>query len=359
MCTPVNPLCNAYNMSSGICITCVTGYVFLSDSCLSLASLNPNCLTFSGLMCQKCSPGYYLGFFSACTQVSNTCATYYMSNGSCITCIAGYSISNGSCLSWLTLNPECASFDKGICLNCSLGYYLGTNSFCSAVSPFCNTTYDMATGNCLSCIYGYVLIQVSCISAADLNPNCQTFNNTICTNCLTGYYIGSDGNCTVVNSLCTTYIMTSGVCTGCVYGYLLTNSNCIATSIIMNNRWCSDFNGSTCTNCRNGYYIGSNGICTVVSSVCNTYDMNDGDCLSCFTGNALSNGTCIKTSSSNPYCTAFAGIYCTNCTNRYYLGPGPSYVCTAVGAACSAYIMTSGICISCYPGYHPSNGGCH
>lgn len=247
-----------------------------------------------------------------------------MSNGICYTCVQGYSVLNGSCLSWYVLYPYCSNFSM--------------------------------LGDCTKCVYGYCLINISCISAAVLNPNCASFNDTVCLICKDRYYIGNDGNCTKVSDLCTTYNISTGVCTGCVIDSLLIVQLCVSLKRVTNNPWCNQFNATGCISCMSRYYIGVNGICTVVTLPCLTYDMFTGYCLACWQGYALSGNTCAGTAANNPYCTNFIGVVCINCATRFYIGP--DNICKPASQTCDTYNMSNGVCFSCYVSYSLVNGTC-
>ena len=51
---------------------------------------------------------------------------------------------------------------------------------------------------------------------------------------------------------------------------------------------CAEWNGDICTKCSLGSYINKNGLCTQVDSSCQSFNKLNGDCLSCYSGYALS-----------------------------------------------------------------------
>lgn len=56
-----------------------------------------------------------------------------------------------------------------------------------------------------------------------------------------------------------------------------------------------------CLECSQGSYVNSTGSCQAVNPLCRTYNFSTGDCLSCYQGYSLLNGTC-KISSNDPNC---------------------------------------------------------
>jgi hypothetical protein len=146
----------------------------LDANCIAAAILNPNCISFNNTVCTYCKDRYYIGTNGNCTLVSSICSTYDMFTGNCIQCIQGYSMQNGNCLSKYTLNPQCNSFDSDTnCLNCSNGYFLGTNTFCTQVNILCGT-YEMTSGICKTCINGYTLVSQTCFTTIN---NCASYTS--------------------------------------------------------------------------------------------------------------------------------------------------------------------------------------
>jgi hypothetical protein len=127
------------------------------------------------------------------------------------------------------------------------------------------------------------------VTLRSLNPYCTSFSGSTCTNCSSGYYIGTNGICTVANALCATYSMTTGACLSCPAGYNLDSGKCVLPIT-----WCTTYSGSLCSVCSSPYYVNSAGTCSAASATCITYNMNGGACTSCIAGRTLntSAGTC-------------------------------------------------------------------
>jgi len=238
ICTQVDPSCNTYNPNTGECLSCYTGSTLSGSICVFLSSIDPNCNTFSGLTCTDCYNGFFIGSSGLCTPANPICQNYSMTTGQCLSCHTGYELNGTTCVQLSTLVPDCSTFTGIICISCINGYYLNNGS-CFPGNPLCST-YNMTGGSCLSCFQGYYL---------------------------------SGSNCLVINPLCKT-VDVSGSCASCYQGYAVSGTTCIQLSLI--NPQCSTFNGLICTNCYNGFYIGSNGICTQVNYLCKTYSMFSG-----------------------------------------------------------------------------------
>jgi len=131
---------------------------------------------------------------------------------------------------------------------------------------------------------GYAISGTTCVALLTVNPWCISFIGLTCTNCHAGYYIGSSGQCVPANPLCLTYNMTTGACLSCNAGYGLSSGSCVLYSTL--NPECYYEVNAVCIECYQGFYINANnnGICTAVSPLCKSYNMNTGVCTSCYSG---------------------------------------------------------------------------
>lgn len=114
-----------------------------------------------------------------------------------------------------------------------------------------------------------------------------------------------------------------------------------------------------CTSCYYRYYLNSQKVCVAVSDQCNTFDPSSGNCLTCYGGYILSNGSCVITTTPNtdPNCAQRdANNVCTSCYYRYYLNE--QNICVAVSDQCNTFDSTSGKCLSCFGGYTLTKGSC-
>jgi hypothetical protein len=405
ICSAVSSNCLTYNMNSGACLSCPSGYVLFGNYCFSYILQNPFCSTFSGISCTNCAQGYYFNS-GICIKGNPFCATLNVNNGNCLTCVAGYTLSgttciisaactvplqngqcptcpagftnfNGLCINQQSANPYCLTFAGPQCLVCQDKYFLDNQGICIKLISNC-LTYDQSSGDCISCPAGYTKIGTICWNVISINPFCSNFVGLICTACNQGYYF-QNGICVIGNPTCATFDPNTGYCLTCIAGYYrsgnlcfingvcLTSSptnvlNCLTCQVgftLVNNRcvdiravnpYCKTFvsGTNTCSACFNGYYIGSNGICTGLNSVCDTYNMNNGGCTSCPSGFILYGKICVSVIIINPNCAAFSGVTCNYCKNGYYLNNG---ICAVVNPRCATYQMTTGNCLSCYSGY--------
>jgi hypothetical protein len=119
-CFVANTLCFSYNPNSGACTACYSGYIVYDGACvvLNLTLVNPNCLTFNGIVCEVCETGFYF-FEGICIAANQYCYTFDSNSGFCLTCPAGFTLYGNFCYEVIT----CASQDLGgSCLSCISGY---------------------------------------------------------------------------------------------------------------------------------------------------------------------------------------------------------------------------------------------
>ena len=120
--------CNVYDEKSGGCLFCEESYYLTAKGiCLP----NPtNCVTaLSSGRCSVCEPFYKLTESGLCLYEKDEACTKYDGNNLCVSCRSLYYLSLESVCKRNPLNCQVAS-SLGICRECSIGYYLGTDSFC-------------------------------------------------------------------------------------------------------------------------------------------------------------------------------------------------------------------------------------
>ena len=146
ICQPVNPNCNTYNDKTGGCLSCYPGFGLIEDTCLPgivTNAFDPNCNSFKGNDCIKCSKGYFLNSNAKCQAVNPACKTYDINNGACTSCFSGYEVALGGCVISTVQSsiPNCNQIDSGSgkCVKCSFGYYFDVNGNCLQADPNCKT----------------------------------------------------------------------------------------------------------------------------------------------------------------------------------------------------------------------------
>jgi len=186
ICQPVNPNCNTYDSLNGACLTCYPGFGIIENTCLPgivSSNFDPNCNTFNGSACAKCSSGFFLNAQGKCQNVNPACKTYDNGNGLCTSCFSGYEVQNGNCAVSLNANTiaNCNQIDQlsGKCVKCSFGYYFDQNGNCKQADPNCKS-FDSLLEKCIDCYPGYTLdLNNQCIKSQDpiLDPNCAKYDS--------------------------------------------------------------------------------------------------------------------------------------------------------------------------------------
>lgn len=330
LCVTLDPSCLTYNQNTMSCLTCYPGYGLDASgvTCVvqaAQANTNPYCSNWNGTVCLACAINSYFNINNICVITDPNCKLNQ--NGVCLACYSGYSLSNSQCVKSAaqSIDPNCASFNSnGNCMLCSKGASFNSLGLCIILDPSC-LTYNQANGRCLTCYPGYGLdaTGVTCVVQAvqaNTNPYCSKWNGNVCLSCATNSYFNSNNICVVSDPNCQASL--NGICSQCYSGYDLQSNSCVKSTATNNNPLCFKFNGLTCVQCAVGTYFNSQGICTLVSPLCKTFDTYAGNCLTCFPGYALVGVACVVSANSttlDPYCKQFQGQLCYLCDDRYFL----------------------------------------
>lgn len=110
-----------------------------------------------------------------------------------------------------TVDPNCASYDNGVCRECSSGFFLAPNHRCKVADPQCK---EYSSGFCIACYSGYILTSDQiCVHPNSLFthiPFCDSYDSSgNCLECMNRYYL-QEGNCHAVSILCKEYNSTTG-----------------------------------------------------------------------------------------------------------------------------------------------------
>lgn len=83
--------------------------------------------------------------------------------------------------------------------------------------------------------------------------------------------------------------------------------------------------------------------------MCKTFDRENGNCLSCYTGYEVADGTCIVSKTADPFCKKVdQSGKCAFCFQGYISIKGK---CTQQNPLCKSIDKDTGGCTSCWPGY--------
>lgn len=235
--------------------------------------------------------------FEQCFNVSDTCATFDVFTGFCLTCIDNtYALNaNGTCNKII---PTCGArqFIK--------------NYLCVDVSPSCNT-FDVNTGFCLTCVNStyFEVDSGECVLIIHICDNGE-------------YYSYSQAACVIIPTECFNFDVVLEKCGTCIQGFFVDQGVCKRIVCPPNQ-----------VPSRYGPF------CVAVSAACNIYDTVSGKCLSCKEPTAVvtANGDCAVVISP------LAG-----CMDRQKLGYGP---CVGAQNNCKTYNLLTGNCDLCNDGF--------
>ena len=363
LCKLLNPLCKTSNSSTGACTSCYPGYNLDNNSgnCVVFFR-DPNCKTFNGNDCIKCSERFYINA-GKCLPVNPLCQGYSEINGQCTSCYPGYSVDGGKCIVGGSIEPNCQTFSGNFCVACFSGYYPSEGK-CKQVNPLCKT-FDSSTGFCTSCYPGYSIIQGLCEISLTKDANCKQFdsaNPNYCLACYSGY-ISTQGKCKEQNLLCKKINLNNGNCTECWPGYTLYNGDCVvigssqSISEVSGDIYCIEVQGTVCVKCSSGYYLNKQQAkCKQINPLCRSSNPDTGACTDCYQGYSISQGNCvIVVVVQIPNCLTTNNGVCLECIEGYFV---KNNACSAVSITCATYDKSNGKCKSCISGHFFQNDEC-
>lgn len=281
-CNQISPLCATADMNTGACLSCYPGYALNNGAC-EVGRTDPNCRRMVNNTCAECARSYTM-IGGNCILVNQLCKTADNSTGLCTSCYPGYLLISGNCTVPTNTDPNCIQKSGTICLYCANGYWLSNNA-CAKLTRNCQT-YDQSTGYCSTCPVNNRLVNGDCVMALSSDANCVTVgSNGLCTECTTNFYVGNNGVCTLVSSLCADFNYSQRVCSVCIDGYVLQDGECLYPSLGVDAN-CERYSGSYCSRCKANYYL-SNYYCTLIDSNCLDFDRVQGVCKACRMGNPV------------------------------------------------------------------------
>ncbi|CAG9336157.1 unnamed protein product [Blepharisma stoltei] len=250
------------------------------------------------------------------------------------------------------LTPSCKEYEAN-CITCASATLCGTcftsrytiipdtDGGCT-ISTVRNCALVSPDDVCNSCKAGYYQ---GCASCSDLIDGCLTCSNDgRCSECDSGYHVNTDFACTrCQDSNCNTCDSEGSSCSLCKEGYYLDSSSCKACSSFNPN--CQACSGNDkCTKCGGGYLANELGACVLLSVPnCQIVNSQSGKCGICVSGYYLdATNSC-------------AQIACTG--TQYWDGANKQCKeCSTISTGCTA-CSTDAKCTSCSAGYIVNEGG--
>lgn len=193
-------------------------------------------------------------------------------------------------------------------------------------------------------------------TSTTFDPNCKSFTSTGCLECKDGYLLTDAKNCMLKSPLCADY-GNGTKCISCQPGFKVQDGLCYplaeeeVESSDPNCLIADEKNKKICVKCIFRAYLDINtGACKQVNPLCNEYDAS-GNCLTCWPGYALSNGTCaVKVMPTPPNCNKIDnnGV-CVLCSSDAYMDANKN--CIQKDTNCKSYTSDYSGCVNCYPGF--------
>ena len=315
-CVPVSDICRTHDIN-GLCLTCYQGYDLVNGNCEfspanTAAPSDPGCKTWNNGVCEACSQNWVFDANNVCVPVSDACRTHDAS-GACTGCWKGYDLSNNECVFSPTNTQGPTMFgckvwnwDAQTCSECSAFWFFNADGVCTEVSALCASSD--ANGACTGCYSGFALNNGVC----EVTPpqpvsdaGCKTWNNGVCEACSDSWVFDQNGVCRTVSDQCKTHDLSNGWCTSCYQGYDLTdvldaNNNVVdrtcnfspSNTAAPADLGCKAWNNGACSECSANWFFDANNVCQPVSDLCKSFDVANGQCLSCYQGYDLVNGVC-------------------------------------------------------------------
>ena len=107
--------------------------------------------------------------------------------------------------------------------------------------------------------------------------------------------------------------------------------------------------------CSKGFYL-QNQTCEMVNPLCKTFDETALECVECYIGYEVVEGTCVVSSSEKALgCAKYEGKTCVKCAKGYYFSNDE---CVQSNPLCRTFDETNGHCLSCYAGFLLENDVC-
>ena len=315
--------------SFGVCQRCNNAYYLdkKQNKCILENNNFMNCkISNDGTKCDECKDDYYFDDEGKCVY-SNFCSKG--DNYKCDKCKEGYYLTQygGTC----TTEENCYNGRKdiGVCISCKDDYCIDfKDGKCKSNKENNDFQYcRVAEGKCTQWLYGYYLAQED--QRCSNSSNCLKSENGICTQCINGYFLTLDKRCITVEHCIYTDSYYNCIecennfyydridrkcktaegdfkncklgyktCERCKDNFYLNNKDNLCYSNQENDEFykcaISDNNGEHCSECIDGYNIGSMDYKCTKAEYCSIIE-NEERCLVCEDTYCLDskNGSCV------------------------------------------------------------------
>lgn len=277
-----NNYCAACNEEETLCKECDEGYFPDENGGCSYVS---NCeISYKG-ECLKCIEDFILigDNIKICKSLFNedlkNCEKINYLKGVCEQCSEGYFLNKGD--KKCTLIENCFESSLGLCKECNENYYLNKRqNVCkdkkdNSELEHCKITLDEE--KCELCEEPYSADSYGkCVEA----KYCKKGNDLLqCEKCISGYYLTFNNTCTSEKK-CFDGDKETGLCTDCKLDYYIDFKDGKCKSNLNDDefKFCNKATNGLCISCRPNYYLGADNKCST-SNHCIESDL--GKCLEC------------------------------------------------------------------------------
>ena len=321
------------------CIECISSYFLsLDNKCVT----TKNCKTSLNNVCIECTPGSYLSLIDKkCSETENCLKVN--SNWECDECNEGfyYNKLEHKCLRKNDKNSNlinCKSvLTKNDCDECEKDFYLNLTDLSCYKNSEKNNFYKCAKSdnislNCEKCISEYYLASKN--KKCSNIYGCNFYENDKCFSCEKNFCHD------LKNDLCFPMNIEND---NYIYDNKEYNKFCI-------NCYLTNIEGTGCIKCKEGYFVGENGVCITTLNCDEAYN---GICSKCKDNYCLNESkicqlteinNCLKCENDNQY-----NIKCTECNPGY--GLNENNICYKCETGCKICTNENN-CSECFEGYY-------
>lgn len=239
----------------GVCVECAPGFYLNKKEEKCKRKEYPFALckeTLNGETCEKCDDDCFMAEDGQCVD-SNFCSISYKTKYSCKECKTNYYLTANKRACTDAINCTHADKETGLCEICNEGNYLTKSRKCRSnqennIFKNCKIAKEEY---CTECLWGYYLGQDDQCSPS---PNCTEALDGICVSCDDNFYLGADNICTTVEHCAKSDYYKN--CVECVEGYYfdLSDKTCKEANEQFSNCLESDSLGEKCLTCRKNFY---------------------------------------------------------------------------------------------------------
>ena len=238
----------------GVCMECVWGYYLdkRDDSCKNSLGVLDNCkISLDGKNCDECYKDYYLSKDGKCV------ATKYCLKADkysvCQKCNDNYFLDDYNvCTN--EKNCKIGYRDFGLCYICKNNFYFDEDlkkCFSNQENNIYKFCTNVKSNKCINCMDGY---ELAADEKCSKSKNCLEAENGICIKCEENYHLTLNNICSNIEKCIRSNLDSCIECEENYY-YNIKEKKCLLETDEFKNCRESEYDGISCKNCKNGYYL--------------------------------------------------------------------------------------------------------